>query len=207
LADAYNIPVLEDDFAAELRYDGRVQPALKALDPGGRVIYVGTFSKSLMPGLRIGYLIADGPVYGLLGQLKRITDLLSSSLIQRALESFVTVGRYQAHVRRLCRVYRRRRDVMLEAIGRYLPAGSEFVAPQGGLYLWLRLPPELSSIRLLPYAAAEGVQYTAGPRLFPRPEDGTSFLQLNFARQPPELIDTGMRRLGRALERLAAAGS
>ncbi len=171
LADRYNIPILEDDFAGELRYDGRAQPALKALDPGGRVIYVGTFSKLLMPGLRIGFLVAEGPVYPLLTRQKQLLDLLTSTLTQRALDSYVTVGRYQTHVRRLCRVYRHRRDAMLDAITRYMPAETQAVAPQGGLYLWLGLPNGLPAAGLLPYAAEEGVQFTAGGRLFPEPDE------------------------------------
>ncbi len=84
LAERYNVPILEDDFAGDLRYDGLAQPALKALDPGGRVIYVGTFSKMLMPGLRLGFLTAEGPVFSLLAQRKQVADLATSALIQRA---------------------------------------------------------------------------------------------------------------------------
>ena len=86
LADRYNVPILEDDFVGDLRYDGRTQPALKGLDPGGRVIYTSTFSKMLMPGLRVGFLVTEGPVYERLVNLKRVTDLATSNLIQRALE-------------------------------------------------------------------------------------------------------------------------
>src|SRR5205814_4974543 len=111
----------------DLRYEGRVQPARKALDPGGRVIYVGTFSKLLMPGLRVGFLVAEGPIFELLAQLKRVNDLMTSTLTQRALEVYVTVGRYQAHVRRSCQIYRRRRDAIMQAIGRDLPAGVQVV--------------------------------------------------------------------------------
>lgn len=202
LAGRYNIPILEDDFVGELRYEGRGLPALKALDPDGRVIYVGTFSKLLMPGLRVGFLVAEGPIYGLLARLKWANDLATSPLIQRALERYVTVGRYQAHVRRSCQVYRRRRDAAARAIGRHLPPGVEAAPPQGGLFIWLRLPEGRSATRLLPLALEEGVEFAPGPRFFPRPGDGERFLRLNFAAQPPEAIEEGVRRLGRALRRL-----
>ena len=143
LADRYNVPILEDDFVGDLRYEGRTQPALKALDPGGRVIYVSTFSKMLMPGLRVGFLVAEGPVYDCLVNFKRVNDLATSTLVQRALEAYVTVGRYQAHLRRSCQIFRRRRDAMLSAIQRYLPAGVHFDPPQGGLFIWLQLPEKL----------------------------------------------------------------
>jgi GntR family transcriptional regulator/MocR family aminotransferase len=202
LADRYNIPILEDDFVGDLRYDGRAQPALKALDPGGRVIYVGTFSKMIMPGLRVGFLVAEGPIYELLAQLKRVNDLMTSTLMQRALELYVTVGRYQAHVRRSCQVYRRRRDAIVQAIDRHLPAGAQVIPPQGGLFAWLRLPEGASALRLQPLAAEEGVEYAPGPRFFSHPAEGERFMRLNFATQTPEEIDEGIRRLGRALQRL-----
>ena len=84
LAERYNIPILEDDFVGDLRYEGRAQPALKALDGGGRVIYVGTFSKLLMPGLRVGFVVAGGPISALLLERKRVSDLAAATLIQRA---------------------------------------------------------------------------------------------------------------------------
>jgi GntR family transcriptional regulator / MocR family aminotransferase len=202
LADRYNIPILEDDFVGDLRYDGRAQPALKALDPGGRVIYVGTFSKMLMPGLRIGFLAADGPVYDRLVALKRANDLMTSTLIQRALEVYVTVGRYQAHVRRSCLVYRKRRDAMLAAIQRHLPAPVQVNPPLGGLFIWLGLPEQLSAAALRPLAAEEGVQYAPGDRFFPNRSDGDRYLRLNFATQTPADIDEGIKRLGRAIKRL-----
>jgi GntR family transcriptional regulator/MocR family aminotransferase len=202
LADRYNIPILEDDFVGELRYEGRALPALKALDPGGRVIYVGTFSKLLMPGLRVGFVVAEGPIYDLLARLKRVADLSTPTLTQRALEEYVTVGRYQAHVRRSCQIYRRRRDALVRALGQCLPPDIQVAPPQGGLFLWLRLPQGASAVRLLPLAAEEGVEYAAGPRFFPRPADGEEYLRLNFATQTPEEIDEGVRRLGRALGRL-----
>jgi GntR family transcriptional regulator/MocR family aminotransferase len=203
LADRYNIPILEDDFVGDLRYDGRAQPALKALDPGGRVIYVGTFSKMLMPGLRMGFLVADGPIYDRLVTLKRVHDLTTSTLIQRALELYVTVGRYQAHVRRSCQIYRKRRDAMVLAIERHLPAGVQLTPPQGGLFIWLRLPQQLSALKLLPLAAEEGVRYAPGGRFFADRAQGESYLRLNFATQTPADIEEGIMRLGRAIQRLA----
>lgn len=205
LAACYNLPVLEDDFVGDLRYDGRSQPAIKALDPGGNVIYTGTFSKMLMPGLRVGYLAAKGPVFWSLVHLKLVSDLTTSTLIQRTLEEFVTIGRYQAHLRRSQRLYRIRRDAMLAAIQRYLPMGITSYPPQGGLFIWLRLPEHLSSLDLLPYARESGVEYAPGSRFFPDPEEGEGYLRLNFATHTPEDIDVGIQRLGIAMERLTAA--
>lgn len=203
LADRYNTPVLEDDFVGDLRYEGRTQPALKTLDPGGRVIYMGTFSKLLMPGLRVGFMVAEGPVFKRLVDMKRVSDLSTPTLMQRTLEAYVNVGRYQAHVRRSCRLYRKRRDATLAAIKRHLPAEVQVNPPHGGLFIWLRLPEGLSCLDLLPLATEAGVEYAPGIRFFPNPADGEPYLRLNFATQTPEDIEEGIRRLAGALQRLS----
>ncbi|MBM3789155.1 MAG: PLP-dependent aminotransferase family protein [Acidobacteria bacterium] len=202
LADRYNVPILEDDYVGDLRYGGRALPALKALDPGGGVIYVSTFSKMLMPGLRVGFLAAEGPFYESVVHYKRVNDLATSSLHQRALESYVTVGRYQAHLRRSCLIYRRRRDALTQAVARHLPAAVRMDPPQGGLFAWLRLPGDISSEILLPQACRLGVAFAPGGAFFPSGADGESFLRLNFAGHPPETIDQGVQRLGGAIKRL-----
>lgn len=202
LADRYNIPILEDDFVSDLRYEGRDLPALKALDPGGRVIYASTFSKMLMPGLRVGFLVAEGPVLEGMVHYKRVTDLSTSSLFQRALEAYVTVGRYDAHLRRSSHSYRKRRDVMLGAIQRRLPAGVEVAPPLGGLFIWLKLPQALSSEKLYPLACQEGVIFERGSSYFPQPSDGENCMRLNFAANPPEEIEEGVKRLSKAIGRM-----
>jgi GntR family transcriptional regulator/MocR family aminotransferase len=201
LADQYDVPILEDDFAGDLRYDGVAQPAIKALDPGGRVVYAGTFSKMLMPGLRLGFLVAEGPIFRALLHAKWVNDLATSNLIQRALDEYVTVGRYQAHLRRTCRVNRVRRDAMQAAIKQYLPKEVQFYPPKGGLFIWLRLPEGVSSLDLLPLALEQGVEFTPGNWFFSDSVEGEAYLRLNFSVQTPEDIRIGIRRLGIALDR------
>jgi len=201
LAARYNLPIIEDDFVGDLRYDGHAQPALKSLDAGGNVIYISTFSKMLMPGLRVGFLAAEGPVYDQLVEVKRVTDLSSSSLAQRALEAYVTVGRYQAFLRRSCQRYRQRRDRMVQAIQRYLPGETHFTPPLGGLFLWARLPDKVNSEALLPLACQHGMAFMPGTRFFVEPGEGQAYIRLNFACQTPERIEQGIRRLGDALKK------
>ena len=205
LASRYNVPILEDDFAGDLRYEGRTLPALKSLDPGGHVIYVSTFSKVLMPALRVGFLVASGPVYERLLAYKRFSDLATSNLMQRALEAYITVGRYQIHLRRACHEYRRRRDAMLAALARYAPDGTRWITPQGGLFLWLQLPDGLSADELYPIALEEGVSFTPGSVFFPGRRE-QSCLRLNFVSHPTDVIEEGVRRLGQAVERCLAQG-
>jgi GntR family transcriptional regulator/MocR family aminotransferase len=198
LAERYNVPILEDDFVGDLRFEGRALPALKALDSVGQVIYISTFSKMLMPGLRVGFVAADGPVYDSLVHFKRMNDLATSNLMQRALEAYVTVGRYQNHLRRTVHAYRRRRDAMLQAINRYMPVGVSATQPLGGLFIWLQLPEGQSARELLPRACAKGVAFAPGDDFFAE-GSGERFMRLNFAANPEEAIETGVERLARVI--------
>ncbi len=202
LADRYNVPILEDDFVGDLRYEGHSQPSLKALDPGGQVIYVSTFSKMLMPGLRVGFIMANGPVYDSLLNFKCLSDLATSTLIQRALDAYVTVGRYQAYLHRSCQLFRKRRDAMLDAIDHYLPTDVSFDTPKGGLFIWLRLPDILSADDLLPLACEEGISFAPGSVFFTDGVGGQHWIRLNFAAQPVEDIEEGIKRLGIAIQRV-----
>jgi len=205
LAQRYNVPVVEDDFAGDLRYDGRALPALKALDPGGWVIYTGTFSKMLMPGLRVGFLVASGPIYNGLLALKRTTDIATSNLMQRALQAYITVGRYQTHLRRACRIYRARRDSLVEALKAYMPEGTRWLTPQGGLFIWVRLPGDLSATELYPLAAQEGVIFAPGSLFYPAEKD-QPYLRMNFTLYPDSMLHEGVRRLAAAVARAREPG-
>jgi GntR family transcriptional regulator/MocR family aminotransferase len=204
LANRHNVPILEDDYVGDLRYEGRAQPALKALDPGGRVIYISTFSKMLMPGLRVGFLAAEGPFYDSLVNFKSFNDLTTSNLIQRALEDFVTVGRYQAHLRRSCQAFRKRRDAMISAIHHYMPRDAQVYTPRGGLFAWLRLPDNLSCDKLFSFAVEEGVSFSPGTFFFPDSSSGEDWMRLNFSKQTPDNIQEGMMRLRKAIDRMAS---
>jgi len=202
LADRYNVPILEDDFVGDLRYEGHAQPSLKALDPGGQVIYVSTFSKMLVPGLRVGFIVADGPVYESLLNYKRLSDLATSTLIQRALDAFVTVGRYQTYLHRSSQTFCKRRDAMLKAINRYMPGKVAFDVPSGGLFIWLQLPNSMSTEKLLPLACKEGAAFVPGKFFFTDHINGDEWMRLNFASQSVEDIEEGIRRLGVAIRKM-----
>jgi DNA-binding transcriptional MocR family regulator len=144
-------------------------------------------------------LAAEGPVYDSLVSFKRVNDLATSNLIQRTLEAYVTVGRYQAHLRRSCQLYRKRRDAMLLAINRYLPSAVEVPPPQGGLFVWLRLADNLSARQLLPVASEEGVSFAPGSWFFQEGPGDDCCLRLKFAAHEPKVIEEGIRRLGKAI--------
>jgi GntR family transcriptional regulator/MocR family aminotransferase len=166
---------------------------------------MSTFTKMLMPALRIGFLVAEGPVYESLLHCKRVNDLVTSNLMQRALEAYVTVGRYQAYLRHSCQLYRKRRDAMLQAIQRHLPADIRFNSPQGGLFFWLELPDFISADQLLPMACEEGVAFAPGRQFFADDSSHENYLRLNFVAQPPEKIETGIKRFGKVIQRFRDA--
>lgn len=198
MAREHGIPLLEDDFVGELRYEGHAQPALKALAHPGDTLYAGTFSKMLMPGLRVGYLVAEGPVRDLLIRCKRLNDLSSSGIIQRALHRFVSVGRHRAHLARSCHIYRKRRNALLQAMAEHLPQVR--IAPiQGGLFAWCTLPAPLTAGSLAPLALHHGVAVAPGTAFFLHPEQGAAHLRLNFALHDPETLQEAVRRLALAV--------
>ena len=115
----------------------------------------------------------------------------------------MTVGRYQAYLRRACQIYRKRRDAMLAAIQRYLPAGVSVEPPQGGLFLWLRLPDGLSSDELLPLACEEGVAFAPGKNFFPEGSGGQDWMRLNFVASSEEEIEQGIQQAGKGDQAVA----
>ncbi len=197
-AERYGLPIVEDDYIGDLRYDGPREPSLKALDRAGNVIHVSTFSKTLMPGPRVGFVLARGPLLERLVALKRQTDLGTSGLIQRALEVYVGEGRWRAHTRRVSRVYRKRRDVMVAAMARCFPPEAQWTAPRGGFFVWVRLPEWVSITDLYLAAIEHRVAFAPGPLFFPGTPAYPAF-RLSFSQQTPERINEGIERLGQAL--------
>lgn len=206
LAQRYGVTIVEDATYSELRYNGREQPALKALDGRGSVIYMGSFSKILLPGIRVGYLVAPSGLYERLISAKQTADLHTSSLLQRALDRYLRDGQLGPHLKRVCRVYRGRREAMVESLARHLPAGVHWSSPAGGFHLWLTLPTNTSVTELYLEAIKHGVAFAIGSVFFPD-RRGRNHLRLNFAIHPPPVIEEGICRLGKALkERVARKG-
>ena len=192
------VPVVEEDFSTDLRYRGRPLPPLKALDRTGQVVLLGTFSKMLCPGLRVGWLLASPGLRQPLLELKRLCDLATSLPSQMALAELVSRGDLDRHLAVVRREHGRRLEAMLEAIERHLPASVVPTIPDGGLTLWLRLPEGASSPALAEEALSLGVWIAPGT-LFSPEKGGQGFVRLSFVGEPPERIDEGMALLGRTL--------
>lgn len=198
LGAEHRIPILEDDFDGDLIYDGDNLPPLRGLPEGRQVIYTGTFSKVLFPGIRLGWVVAPQPVIERLAAAKQAADLSTSLLFQAAMVHFAHGNFLERHGKTVRAEYRRRRDTLLAALQKAMPEEVTWTRPAGGFSLILRLPAGVDAAELLPNAAARGVLYTAG-HVFSLSGDRT-ILRLSFGNVKPEVIPEGVRRLAAALK-------
>ena len=204
-ARAAGVPVVENDPYGELRYHGQPLPALKQLDEHGGTVLLRSFSKSSFPGLRVGWAVGPKPLLDRLRQAKEAADLHSDQLSQAVLLEFAESGRLEAHRRRVLEAGGERLRATLEACREFLPPGSRWTRPEGGMNLWVSLPEPLDAGELLPRAQKLGVAYLPA-RYFAvsRPEPGG--LRLSFAGLEPRQIRDGLAIIGKlAAAELASA--
>ncbi len=187
--------VLEDNPYGLLRFEGTPLPTLRSLDGGDFVISLGTFSKILSPGLRLGWAVAPRPVLAKMNIGKAAADLNSSALTQLLVATFFRDGDWKGYLAKQCDVYRARRDVMLEALEEHLPPEATWTRPEGGLFLWVTLPEGLDTTDLLAKALSRNVAFVPGRAAYLDGRGGTS-LRLNFSGVPEADIREGVRRIG-----------
>jgi 2-aminoadipate transaminase len=187
--------LVEDNPYGMLRFEGEPLPSLYSLDGGDFVLYVGTFSKILSPGIRIGWLCAPPPVMAKVILGKQAADLCTPTLSQYFVAEFFAEGDWRGYVDQLVAIYRARRDAMLEALGRFFPAQASWSQPQGGLFVWATLPTYIDTTDLLAKALREDVAFVPGAAAFVAAE-GSSSMRLNFSAQTEDEIREGIRRIG-----------
>lgn len=203
-AERHDVVLLEDGAYSELRYDGPPLPSLLALDlkrcrdiEASRVVYCGTFSKTIIPGLRAGWVVAASAVIQKMGLLKQASDFHTSTLTQMVL-SDVASGLPQSHVAMLCETYRARRDSMLGALKAHMPPGVTWTHPTGGMFLWVTLPEGIDSEELLVKALEAGIAFVPGAAFFPDRRQRNT-LRLSFSLGEIATIEEGIRRLARLI--------
>jgi 2-aminoadipate transaminase len=211
LADRFGIPIVEDDPYGQLRYEGEHLPPLVVLDREnlrrdngysiGNVIYLSTFSKTLAPGLRLGWIVAPPEVISRLVQLKQGTDLHTSTFTQFVAHEVARDGFLDQHVKLIRKIYRERRDVMLQALKEYFPPAVTWTHPQGGLFLWVTLPEGLDIKAILKSALEQNVAFVPGDSFYANDgREGSRHMRLNFSNAAPEQIREGIRRLAAAVK-------
>lgn len=201
LATRLDIPVVEDDPYGELRYEGEDLPPICTMIPE-RTIYLGTFSKTLTPGLRLGWIVCPEDLMKRFVQAKQGCDLHTGTFVQHVANDICQRGFLKPHVKRLRKEYRIRRDTMLDALEEYWPDSCSWTHPLGGLFLWAQVPEPINTLQFLrDHAIQEKVAYVPGEHFYPNQDGGEHAMRLNFSYSPPDTIVEGIRRLGVALKK------
>jgi 2-aminoadipate transaminase len=207
IAHEQELVVLEDNPYGLLRYEGDALPTLLSLDGGRYVVYLGTFSKILSAGLRLGWAAAPRPILEKLNLGKQGADLCSSSLAQHFVAAYFAQRDWRAYLDKLRVLYRRRRDVMLEALEEHLPAEATWTRPQGGLFIWAALPDYIDTTDLLARALREHVAFVPGRAAYLDGRGGSE-MRLNFSGVSDDQIREGVRRIGKVVsEQVALYGT
>ena len=201
-ARAASVPIVEDNPYGDLWYDVPPSPALSSLWPEGSV-YLGSFSKVLTPGFRLGYVIAPKALYPKLLQAKQAADLHTPGFNQRVVYEVVKNGFLDSHVPTIRALYKANRDAMAAALRQHLPPGCEWLEPQGGMFFWIRLPDGLDAMALLPLAVEAGIAFVPGAAFYAEAPDPRT-LRLSFVTLRPAQIAEGVAILGRVVHQALA---
>jgi 2-aminoadipate transaminase len=208
LADRYGVPIVEDDPYGQLRYEGEHLPAISVLDSQtrtqndsyvGNVIYLSTFSKTLAPGIRLAWVIAPPEIITKLMLAKQGTDLHTSTFNQMVAHEVAKGGFLNEHVKHIRKVYKERRDVMIETLAEHMPPGVIWTKPEGGLFLWATAPKCVDCQDLFEDAVKEKVAFVPGFSFYAE-GGGYNSMRLNFSNADPEHINEGIARLARVMK-------
>ncbi len=210
MSNKYGVPIIEDDPYGQLRYEGEHVPPLVMMDRVnlrrdyeyklGNVIYMSTFSKTLAPGLRLGWIVAPPDVIAKLVQLKQGADLHTSTFNQIVTYEVAKNGFLDEHAKQIRSVYRERRDAMLAALDEFFPEEVTWTRPQGGLFLWVTLPHKMDSEELFDTALKNNVAFVPGASFYPEGDEGKRHMRLNFSYMECDRIHEGIRRLSVAVK-------
>jgi 2-aminoadipate transaminase len=198
LAQQYNIPVIEDNPYGDLRYSGKKLPTLKSLDTNDMVTYLGTFSKIMAPGLRTGFTVSQPEVLGEFNKLKQSLDLTSDSLSQYIAYEYIRKGIIYKQIPKTIELYRRKRDIMLEALDDEM-SDATWSRPEGGMFLWVKLNKDMDALKMLKRAINNKIAYVTGSAFYHNnPEMNT--MRLNFTYSSDEDLKEGVRRLAKTIK-------
>lgn len=198
LAEKYDVYVLEDNPYGEIRFAGQHVPAVKSFDKSGHVFYMSTFSKTLAPGFRLGWLVADKAVVNKLTVLKQSADLHTDNLAQFAVAQLFADNDVDAHVKEISALYGKRKDLMLEGIKKYFPEGVKYTDPEGGMFLWVEVPGVDDTVELFKECLEHDVAFVPGDPFFAGEVQPGAF-RLNYSNMKEDQIEVGLKRLGAAL--------
>lgn len=199
IVNKYDVVVLEDDPYGEIRYDIEKLPSLKSMDTQGKVVFLGSFSKIFMPGLRLGWIVANPEIIDKFVKFKQAVDLGTSTFGQRQAAYFLKMFDMEAHITKITALYAKRRDLMYQSMEKYFPEGVTFTYPKGGLFTWVTLPEGMDAKELMPKCLAKDVAYVPGGIFYPNGGNANHF-RLNYSNMPEDRIVEGIKRLGDVLK-------
>lgn len=195
----YEIPLVEDNPYGELIFEGEILPSVKSFDTKGLVIYLGTFSKTFCPGLRVGWVAADQKFLDKYVLLKQAADLHSSSLSQREISKYMELYDFEERIRNITDFYKKRRDAMLQAIEKHFGPDVKITRPRGGLFIWAEAPEHINTVELLKLCLENNVAFVPGDSFFPGRKVKNAF-RLNFSNMPEDRIEEGIRRIAETMK-------
>ncbi len=198
IARKYDILIVEDSPYRELRFEGKPRKMIYAMDNTGQVISIGTFSKILAPGFRIGWMIANEAIIDKLVIAKQTADLCTSPFVQKIAARYIETGIFDTHLVKIRDMYHEKRDIMISALKEYMPAGVSWTEPEGGLFLFLTLPVHIEAEDLFMQAIEEKVAFVPG-NVFYCDGSGRNTLRLNFSFASKDMNVEGIRRLAKAI--------
>lgn len=199
IINKYEIAVIEDNPYGELRYKGEFLPSLKSMDDKGLVLYLGSFSKVLAPGYRLGWICANDEYIDKLNLIAQAAVLQTSTISMMVVSKFLELNDLDAHVEKIRAVYKHRCDVMIEAMEKYFPPEARFTYPDGGLFTWVELPDYVNTRELAAKALEEKVAFVPGSGFFPNGGNNCC-MRLNYSCMPDEKIEEGIKRLAKVIK-------
>ena len=201
LAKEYDLVIFEDNAYGEVRFEGERIPSIKSLDTEGRVVYLGSFSKILSPGLRVGWACATEEIISKYELVKNGLDLQSAELAQMQVDEFLANNDLDQHLNKINTVYKERRDVMINTIKEEFPEEAKYFYPRGGMFVWVELPDHVNTRELLKMAIERKVGFVPGGSFYPG-EDCESSMRINFSTMKNEKIVEGIKILGELLKEI-----
>jgi DNA-binding transcriptional MocR family regulator len=201
LAYKYKTPILEDDPYGELRYEGAEIPSLKALDPYGYVLYLSTLTRTLFLELRIGWIVAPAEIIKKFTSIKSTVELHSNIQMQMVADAFIKRNFYDKHLKSICKEYKSRRDKMIKSLSENKIEGMEWNIPEGGVYIWCKLPDKINQSKLMLKAAEFQVAFMPGTVFYTEKNSAENYMRLNFTFPTIDEIDVGVKRLTTAIKK------
>ncbi|MEA5056699.1 MAG: PLP-dependent aminotransferase family protein [Anaerotignum propionicum] len=199
IVNKYEVPVIEDNPYGELRFENDTMPALKSLDTKGLVVYLGTLSKIMVPGFRLGWVCAEDEILSKFNTMKQGADLQTSTLTQLQANKYMDMNNLDEHVNKIREVYKHRRDVMMKAMKEYFPKEAKFTYPDGGLFTWVELPDYIDTKEMALQCLEKKVAYVPGGSFFPNGGKNNCF-RMNYSCMSDEKIIEGVKALAEVIQ-------